>query len=420
MFPFIFFFFLFSSVALPLSLVFFLFPRWTGSALGVYLIYALSLLVLIRRHAHALDKLKLRQEEVQEGLNVSERERLRLLDLRAALAKKIKNYERLEKFTQRLNNEISLDRICDIVVGELFDVFGGEGNVLLYLVNDRTRRPELRCLRKQDPALQIRDKTGDLFDLWVLRHNQPLLVEDVLGDFRFDPEKTSSKLSRPIGSLINVPMVTEACVIGLLRVDAPLPKAFFSDDLRFLSVIADIAKLAIENAVYFTDMQALSVMDGLTGLFLRRHGTERLKEEFLRAQREGTPLSFLMLDIDRFKEFNDRFGHMGGDVVLKKTARFIKAFFDFSNALAFRYGGEEFCVLLPLVQKKEAFRLAESFLKFIRDKVFVLRGEKIKITVSAGVASFPDDTSTFEDLIRFSDEALLKAKQNGRNRVCCR
>jgi diguanylate cyclase (GGDEF)-like protein len=165
-------------------------------------------------------------------------------------------------------------------------------------------------------------------------------------------------------------------------------------------------------------MQDLSMTDGLTGVLLRRPALERLKEETVRAQRTGEPLSFLMIDVDHFKTFNDTYGHQGGDIVLKKAARVLKDFFSLPACVVGRYGGEEFCVVLARVTKQEALRLAESFRRSLGERELTLRKDRVKITVSVGLATFPDDASSHEDLVRLADEALLRAKRSGRNTVC--
>ena len=289
---------------------------------------------------------------------------------------------------------------------------------MLYLVNPATHRLGLKTLKREDASIRIREKTGDLFDTWVLRHNQPLLVESASNDFRFDPERIKAEVRRPVESLMAVPLETESRTLGILRIDARAERQYSSDDLRLLAVIGDIAKLAIENAVYFGQMQALSITDGLTGIYLRRYALDRLKEEFLRARRENSCISFLMLDIDHFKAINDTYGHMAGDAVLKKIAQWLKASFEVPGQLVFRYGGEEFGAILPGVQKKEAVRLAESFRRSLSDKDVSLRREKITVHVSLGVAAFPDDAAEEKELIQAADEALLEAKRSGRDKVC--
>lgn len=359
------------------------------------------------------------EEKISEEKNILKEEIAHLGELQDALSRKISNFRKLDVFIQQLNTETELGRVCELIVNETFMLFGKTGNVILYLVNDKNRRLELRSVRKMTPSFKIKDKTGDVFDRWSLRHQQPLLVESVLSDFRFDAEKLRQEVSRPLGSVICAPLVTESNLLGILRVDSPDAGTYFADDMRFLAVISDIAKLVVENALYLERMRELSVTDGLTGVALRRRCMDRLREEWIRAQRQQLPLSFLMLDIDYFKNFNDRFGHMGGDFVLKHLAAWLVDFFDLPGVVVGRYGGEEFCVILPSVSKNEAIRLADLFRKNIEDKKLTLRRDKVSVTISAGVAAYPDDAHVVEDLVRLADEALLQAKRNGRNRVCC-
>jgi len=360
----------------------------------------------------------LTQQELNEEKNILEKEKIHLCELDRALKTKIKNYARLEKFTEELNHETSLDRSSDLIVRETFELFGNKGNVLLYLINEKSRKLELRSIKKENESQKFKEKTGDLFDHWVLRHNQPLLVEDVASDFRFDPDHIRREVARPLGSLICLPLETPTNSLGILRLDAPVPDFYHADDLRFLSVIADIVELSLENALYFSHMQELSITDGLTGIYLRRYALERLKEEFLRAEREKTSLSFFMVDIDHFKKINDTYGHMAGDVVLKKVARMLKESFHFPGCVVGRYGGEEFCVVLPYVVKEEALKSAQNFCRILSGLEIILRREKVNVTVSIGVASFPGDAQEEKDLIRLADEALFKAKRTGRNKVC--
>ncbi|MFA5038910.1 MAG: sensor domain-containing diguanylate cyclase [Candidatus Omnitrophota bacterium] len=403
-----------ASLFIALTVLF----SWWKLILPAYAAVLIFLFVFFRRNLSVFVALNLRKEEVLEAFNVAEEETLRLQELKKSLEKKIRSYQRLEIFTERLNNEVSLEEVCGIVVGELFELFEARGNVLLYLVNPSTHRLELKALKKEDPAVRIPEKTGDMFDHWALRHNQPLLVESASNDFRFDPERIKSDLRRAVESLICVPLETETRTVGILRIESRGSGEYSSDDLRLLSVIADIAKLAIENAFYFSRMRELSITDGLTGIFLRRHALERLKEECARSERDKTPLSFLMVDIDHFKAVNDTYGHIAGDAVLKKLAHWLKLDFSIPGHLVFRYGGEEFGVVLPGVQKKEAVVLAESFRKSLHEREVNLRREKITVRVSVGVSAYSEKAAGSHEILQAADDALLRAKRSGRDRVC--
>jgi len=189
------------------------------------------------------------------------------------------------------------------------------------------------------------------------------------------------------------------------------------DDLRLLSTICDVGAVALENAEFFEKTQDLAIRDGLTSLYRKGYFLERLKEECKRALRKHAPLSLLMLDIDHFKVYNDKFGHTAGDIVLKNISLLMTQVFEKANAVISRFGGEEFCVILSNTDKDEAHKIAERLLLAVAKTTVILRREETNITVSIGAASLPLDTSFEDELILKADQALYRAKHQGRNRV---
>ncbi|HET9987476.1 MAG TPA: GGDEF domain-containing protein, partial [Kofleriaceae bacterium] len=166
-----------------------------------------------------------------------------------------------------------------------------------------------------------------------------------------------------------------------------------------------------------TRLAQLAVTDGLTGLYNHRHFHERLSLEVERSQRSGLPLSLLMLDVDHFKQFNDSHGHPAGDEVLRQLAR-VLADTRRANDVVARYGGEEFAVILVDTAKFTAAKVAERVRERIVAHDFADRSAKSPpITVSFGVATYPEDGSDAEALVRAADTALYAAKRAGRNRV---
>jgi diguanylate cyclase (GGDEF)-like protein len=163
-------------------------------------------------------------------------------------------------------------------------------------------------------------------------------------------------------------------------------------------------------------LQEISVTDSLTGLYNRKHMMETLAHELARAQRYNHPFSVLMIDIDHFKKYNDTFGHLAGDRALAKIASIFKESIRKVDYVA-RYGGEEFLLMLPETRQREAMLAAERIRARVAEDTFGDSEEKVGLTISVGVAEYPDDGDTSESIIASADTVLYQAKQVGRNRV---
>jgi diguanylate cyclase (GGDEF)-like protein len=170
-----------------------------------------------------------------------------------------------------------------------------------------------------------------------------------------------------------------------------------------------------------SQLELLSVTDGLTGLYNHRHFKERLTEEVRRSQRYADPVSLLMLDLDHFKQVNDKYGHPFGDVVLRGTAELLRKSIRDPDICA-RYGGEEFAIILPKTNIQGALALAERIFRSLRAKTYAadgVKGDPVRVTASAGIAFFPSEGVTSADvLVQFADEALYRAKRDGRDCIC--
>jgi len=164
-------------------------------------------------------------------------------------------------------------------------------------------------------------------------------------------------------------------------------------------------------------LEELSNTDGLTRLYNRRYFMELLELEFQRAQRYEAKLGFVMIDIDHFKNFNDNYGHLIGDRILYEVSRILSESLRVHDIVG-RYGGEEFALLMPETGSKGALVVAERYRKRIEDFVLIDDEKELRLTISLGVASYPDSRiNSIDDLIRLADNALFQAKNNGRNRV---
>ena len=173
---------------------------------------------------------------------------------------------------------------------------------------------------------------------------------------------------------------------------------------------------AFRRVKLFQEVESLSRIDGLTGVFRRGDFEERLRHEIVRAKTFKTTLCLMLLDIDHFKRLNDRYGHPFGDQVLRRVGELLNASVYETDFVA-RYGGEEFVILLPRAEPEGALRKAEAIRLALENERFQLALETIRVTVSIGVSHFPRDAKTPEELVAQADAALYSAKSQGRNRV---
>jgi len=364
-------------------------------------------------------RLEYQIQTLQEKMNILNNQKLKELQNHSALQAKIIRYNSLKEIVEEINENLNLDYVANKLAQIAFSLISkNQGACLLYLVDNQTQKLSLFKTKKEDNQLAIKAKESDIFDLWVLRHTSPLLVEDIKKDFRFDLEKLKNQDLRPFSSLISSSLISEHRFLGILRLDNPQPNFYSQDDVRLLLKICDLGAVALENSQLFEDTQDLAIHDALTSIYTKGYFFQRLKEECKRGIRQHTAFSLLMLDIDFFKEYNDKFGHTTGDIVLKSlTANITESLKDL-NPIVGRFGGEEFCVLLEGIDKKKAFKVACALCERIEKKKIILRRIETNITVSIGIATFPSDATDEVELIQKADAALYEAKQKGRNQVC--
>jgi diguanylate cyclase (GGDEF)-like protein len=395
----------------------------THRAIFLFLFYAANFVIVVclfRKNSakiYAFDSLI---QDNQERLNLLNVECLKEVENNLALKEKSKRYNSLKVVLEKINQSLDLDEVADNLTSEAFSLIGAKDEVcVLYLVDNQTQKLALFKAKKGEPNLVVKSKEGNILDIWVLRHASPLLIEDIKNDFRFDLEKLRLQDPRSVASLIAAPFISENKLLGLIKLDSKRARSYTQDDLRFLVSISDLGALAIENSELFQRTQDLAIHDALTSLYTKGYFGERLKDEFKRCRRQATPICALMLDIDLFKNYNDKFGHTAGDIVLKEISRIIKDVLSNFNSIISRFGGEEFCAVITGMDKNSACGLADSLRERIEKEKIYLRRIESHVTVSIGVANFPDDAADEDELIQRSDKALYEAKQKGRNRVCC-
>lgn len=327
---------------------------------------------------------------------------------------KFTGYYNLRKLANDFSTTLSLTELSQMVVGKTIELIGRGDSCFFFLADPETGNLSLVASKNLTNEKMVKAKAGDLFDFWIFRNRQSLIVIDTQKDFRFDVTKTVEV--DDVRSVIAAPLIHEGKVIGTLRLNSAEPATFCTDDLRLLDAISTLASSAVSNAILFQKTEELAIRDSLTGLYVRRYFLERLAEEHRRSLITNAPLSLLMCDLDHFKKCNDRYGHGVGDFLLIKVAELFGK--EAKHGIVARYGGEEFSILLPKFTMLEARTLAEAIRISISKMSLTVRREPIPITISIGVASIPEDTLDSEELIRIADKRLYQAKKTGRNKVC--
>ncbi|MCF6281824.1 MAG: diguanylate cyclase [Candidatus Polarisedimenticolaceae bacterium] len=224
--------------------------------------------------------------------------------------------------------------------------------------------------------------------------------------------------SPKIGSLLAVPFLRRGAVLGLICAFRDRPKSFQFSDLKLFHSVAEHLAIAMENAQLFEKTKQMAITDGLTGLYNKRFFLEIMHTEVERAKRCEHDLSFIIMDIDNFKNYNDTNGHPAGDTLLKELSELIKGAIRKVD-IPCRYGGEEFVVILPETSKHDAKKVAEKLVSIINSHHFAHAATQPLgfVSVSMGLATFPQDDSDKDGLIIKADEALYSAKTSGKNRV---
>ncbi|MFA5005138.1 MAG: GGDEF domain-containing protein [Candidatus Omnitrophota bacterium] len=201
-------------------------------------------------------------------------------------------------------------------------------------------------------------------------------------------------------------------LIGYLAVEEIRP-----EDKDKFAILTQQFIVGIRRALLYQKVQELTITDSLTQVYNRRYFLERFHEELERSHKNNLKLSFLMLDVDNFKKYNDRYGHLVGDAILRQVAKAIR---DTVRQIDFigRYGGEEISIVLAETDRQQASFVAERIRRAISDSRFLVYDENLSVTISIGISIFPEHSLKVPQLIEKADQALYQAKETGKNKVC--
>ena len=244
---------------------------------------------------------------------------------------------------------------------------------------------------------------------WVAARRRALIQSDLLEEKRFTTDKYY--LEQGLRSIIYLPLIMNAEVTGSLVVASCHPNAYDKRHVKLLEELALQITMSIENSRLYAKAEQKARIDGLTGLLNRRSLDELIASEVNRHSRYGGVLSIIIFDLDYFKAFNDNYGHLAGDTVLRQIGRIMKGSIRSADQ-AFRYGGDEFAILLPQTNIEAAHDVAERLRKRITSEVKV---GHVPVTTSIGLASWPADGIGPNEIMAAADAALYNAKRSGGN-----
>lgn len=285
--------------------------------------------------------------------------------------------------------------------------------ILVFFWDEERDTPRVRLARGVEGIAPADYAHGNILDVWAARFAKPMLIS--LGEH---PDGDSSLLAVQSSSALVIPITVGSRVMGSLQLFSRQPHKFQREDAQLLWIFSLIAENQLSRGCSNDGLLKFAFTDYLTGLRTRGYFEQQLELEIKRAERKGSCLSLLMLDIDRFKLLNDQCGHHVGDQVLREVAAVLQRDMRDFDTLA-RYGGEEFVIILPETEAQGALRVAQRIRQNVELARFrhnsVSAGEQI--TVSIGIAVYGKDTRFKRELLEFADAALYRAKHRGRNQV---
>lgn len=352
----------------------------------------------------------LSNDEIGDLTNTFDEMRINLRETRADLDYRIMQLSTLYEVGKAISSVLDFRKLQNMILEIVVKVIRAEkGSLMLLDDSEKILTIGVAIGLSEEVASDTRLEIGESVAGWVVKTCQPLFVRNTQTDSEFQNIK---RVQIKAGTLMCVPLMAKDKLLGTLNVSRSEPDSFSDKDFELFVNLANQAAIAIDNARLYR----YAVTDEMTRLYNHRYFQQRLDEELQRADRYENFVSLIILDVDHFKNFNDTYGHPEGDRVLKTVARLIE-----KNVreidIAARYGGEEFVVICPEKNGEGSLTPAERIRSAIESYDFRIDGKNVPITVSLGVACYPDQACSKTELVQRADFALYYSKNHGRNRA---
>lgn len=336
----------------------------------------------------------------------------------ASLKQKVRELQTLNEVVQAINSSLQPKEILRIIMEKTADLIKAEGWSVLLL--DHEKRELIFEAVAGEAGLKLlgmRLKIGQGVAGWVGRYGQSLIVPDVTKDPRFysGVDKKTKFITK---SILCVPMKSRDKIIGVVEVVNKIGgEPFTQADLEIFENLVAHITIALENAKMYRKMEEASLIDDLTGLYNIRYCNQFLDNFLIDRKGSRGIISLIFLDIDFFKLVDDNFGHLVGSETLKLVGTRLERVVR-DGDIVVRYGGDEYIVVLPNTDKKTATVIAERIRRVVsKEPFYAFANKKFNITVTLGVASFPEDAKNRDDLIGRADKAMYEGKLSGRDKV---
>lgn len=338
----------------------------------------------------------------------------------AAVPDRKKHLQELAIFNdvaKALTSSLNLDSILQTIMDKMAEFFQPDTWSLLMVDEQKDELYFAIAVGDAAETLKtVRLKVGEGIAGWVARNGDSLIVPDVYNDPRFS-KRIDEMTKWKTRSIICVPLQSKHRVLGVIQLINCSMESFGEQEMFFLHALCDYAAIAIDNARAVEKIQELTITDDCTGLYNARHLYKTLEAEVYRSARFGYEFSVVFLDLDHFKMVNDTYGHLIGSKLLQEIGFKIKSQLRLID-YAFRYGGDEFVILLPQTEKNSALVVAKRIQEMMRNTRFLAEeGLNLSIRGSMGLATYPEDAKSSHEIIRQADEMMYMVKNSTRDNI---